>query len=88
MNNNNFQETIIIPALELLKNNKIKKFYFLSGLLSIIFLTATLVYQVSYTYIVILGKTDKALELVLNFFHSWYAKEAIIIAIIFFRRRR
>jgi len=66
-----FQEHIIIPALELIKENtKVKKFYFLPGLLSIVFLSVLLMYQVTYTYVVILGKKEQALEMILSFFHT------------------
>ena len=78
------KEKIILPALELIKNdNKIKKYYFVPGLLSIILLSVILVYQSIYTYVIILWKKREALQLVLDFFHSTYIIEAIIVAVIF-----
>lgn len=79
-----FQNSIIVPALQLIKDdNKVKKFYFLPGFLSIVFLSVVLVYQVVYTYVVILEKKEQALEVLLNFFHSSYAQETLIISAIF-----
>ena len=74
------KEKIILPALELIKNdNKIKKYYFIPGLLSIILLSVLLVYQSIYTYVIILGKREEALEVILEFFHNAYIVEAIIV---------
>jgi len=78
------KEKIILPSLELIKNDsKIKKYYFVPGLLSIILLSVILVYQSIYTYVIILGKKREALQVILDFFHSAYIVEAIIISIIF-----
>jgi len=78
------KEKIILPSLELIKNDsKIKKYYFIPGLLSIVLLSVLLVYQSIYTYIIILGKKKEALELILNFFHSSYLIEIIVISVIF-----
>jgi hypothetical protein len=78
------KEKIIIPAWNIIKNDhKIKKFYFIPGLLSIIFLTAILVYQAIYTYVIIFDKKDDALVVILNFLHSGYAFEIITTTIIF-----
>lgn len=79
MSSQNFQEHIIIPALQLIRHDtKVKKFYFFPGMLSILFLSMILVYQSIYTYVEILGKKEEALEIILNFLHSQYATEAII----------
>lgn len=81
---NNFTQNILYPSLATIRNDsKIKRFYFFPGLLSVIFLSVLLVYQVVYTYVVLLGKKDKALELILQFFHSSYATEIIITAAVF-----
>jgi len=80
----NLEKDIILPAWETIKNDsKAKKMYFFPGLLSIIFLTALLVYQSIYTYVVIFHQKEKALELVLKFFHSEYLVEILISAWIF-----
>ena len=75
-----FTEDILNPSLELIRNDyKIKRFYFFPGLLSVVFLSVLLVYQVVYTYVVLLGKKDQALEVILAFFHSEYLTETLII---------
>ncbi len=79
-----FKEQIVMPAWEVIKNDeKVKKFYFLPWLLSIILLTTILVYQSIYTYVIVFWNKEKALEIVLNFFHSNYLVEVIIWAIVF-----
>lgn len=81
---NNFIDNIIIPAWEIVKNDwKIKKFYFLPWLLSIMFLTFLLVYQVVYTYVEVFWKTEEAFVIMLNFFHSDYIVHVSIFAFIF-----
>lgn len=73
------KEQFIIPALRIIgTDSKIKKVYFFPGLLSIIFLTALLVYQSIYTYIVIFGNKEAALEKILWLFHSQYLTGIII----------
>lgn len=81
---NILKENIILPAWKIIQNDSsIKKVYFFPGLLSIIFLTALLVYQAIYTYVEIFEKKDEAFVILLNFFHSDYLVEVIISAIIF-----
>ena len=80
----NTKNKIIHQAWELIKEDiSIKKMYFFPGLLSIVFLTILLVYQSIYTYVVIFHQKEKALEIILNFFHSSYAFEIIILFLIF-----
>lgn len=75
---------ILLAAWEIIKDDiRIKKAYFFPWLLSIVFLTVLLVYQSIYTYVVIFHQKEKALELILNFFHSDYVLETLITAIIF-----
>lgn len=79
-----FKKDIILPAWQLIHSDaKVKKFYFLPGILSIIFMTVMLVYQSIYTYIVIAGKKNEALELILKFFEKDYFLEIAVIAVIF-----
>ena len=74
-----FAKSIIIPSLKIIRSDqKIKRFYFLPGLISVIFLSVLLVYQVVYTYVVLLGKQDAILELILQLFHSQYLTQIII----------
>jgi len=78
------KDEILLEAWNLSKDDlRIKKFFFFPGLLSIIFLTVLLVYQSIYTYVIIFNKKDKALELILEFFHSTYISEVIIVWVIF-----
>lgn len=84
MSTNLLKEKIILPSLELIKNDsKIKKYYFIPGLLSIILLSVLLVYQSIYTYVIILWKKREALQMILDFFHYAYLLEAIIIGVVF-----
>ena len=75
---------IILPAWELIKDDsKLKKMYFFPWILSIIFLSALLAYQSIYTYTILSGKKEEALDKILNFVHSQYIVEFIVWAIIF-----
>lgn len=75
---------IILKARELVNtDNKIKKFYFIPGLISIIFLMFLLVYQVIYTYVELFHKQDKALSVLLSIFHSEYFTWIMIVIVIF-----
>ena len=83
--NPNLKQNIILPAWEIIQeHSKLKRFYFLPGLLSIIFLSVLLVYQAIYTYVEVFGYKEQAFEVILNFFHSNYALEVIIGGAIFF----
>ena len=78
------KEICIIPAWNLFKNDsRIKMNYFLPGLLSIIFLSVLLVYQAVYTYVVVFGKKEEALDIFLQFFHSNYVFEVIVASVLF-----
>ncbi len=79
-----FTKHILIPSLELIRSDtKIKRFYFLPGLLSVIFLSVLLVYQVAYTYVVLLGNQDALFAVLLKVFHSDYISEILISSSIF-----
>lgn len=71
---------IILKAWDLVNHDtKIKKFYFIPGVISVMFLMIILVYQVIYTYVELFNQKDKALSIILNIFHSWYLSEILII---------
>lgn len=71
---------IILKAWDLVNHDtKIKKFYFIPGVFSVMFLMIILVYQVIYTYVELFNQKDKALSIILNIFHSWYLSEILII---------
>ncbi len=77
--NDNIKKNIIQKAWDIIhEDSKIKKFYFVPWLISIIFLTIILVYQSIYTYVELFHKEDKALRVILNVFHSWYITEILI----------
>ncbi len=79
-----FKKNIILPSWKIIAlDSKVKKLYFLPWVLSIIFLTAMLVYQTVYTYVVIAGKKNEAFQLILKFFEKDYFIEIVIAAIIF-----
>lgn len=79
-----FHKNILSPSLEIIKSDsKMKRFYFIPGLLSVVFLSILLVYQAVYTYIELLWNTDIILEFILSLFHSDYATQLIIWSIIF-----
>ena len=81
----NLKEDILAPAWEIIKNDiKIKKFYFLPGLLSIIFLTILLVYQSIYTYVKVFDKKHEVFLIILKFFESDYVIEVVVYTIVFF----
>ena len=81
---NILKNKIVYDAWNMIKDDsKIKKIYFLPGLLSIIFLTFLLVYQSIYTYVIIFWKKEEALVIILNVFHSTYITETLIILGIF-----
>ncbi len=80
----NFRDDIIIPSWNLISlDSKVKSFYFLPGILSILFLTFVLTYQSIYTYVVLFNKKSEALNLILKFFHSDYLVEVLILGFTF-----
>lgn len=80
-----FKKDIIIPSWKIIAlDSKVKKFYFLPGILGVIFLTVVLVYQTVYTYIKIAWKESEAFNLILIFFEKDYFWEVIVIALILF----
>jgi len=82
--NDKIKIDIIDKAWNIIKEDiKIKKFYFIPWIISIIFLTIILVYQVIYTYVVLFDQNDKALKIILDVFHSKYFFEFIIVWLIF-----
>jgi len=78
------KEKIMLPAWEIIKDDsKIKTFYILPWLLSILFLTILLVYQSIYTYVELFWNKEAALEIILKFFHSQYIIETVVWIVIF-----
>ncbi|EKE29483.1 MAG: hypothetical protein ACD_2C00164G0004 [uncultured bacterium (gcode 4)] len=74
---------IVIPSWELVNHaNVIKKFNFIPSLLSTIYLSVIVLYQVAYSYIMIFQKKDEFFSLVINFIHQSYFIEVVIWAII------
>lgn len=80
----NIKNEIIQKAWEITKKDlKIKKYYFISWVFSIIFLSIIFVYQFIYTYVELLNYKQEALVVLLNFFHSDYFLEITIWLLIF-----
>lgn len=80
----NTKNEVIQKAWNIILNEpQIKKLYFIPWLLSILFLTLLLVYQVVYTYVEIFDRKDKIFEILLDIFHSTYFIELLIFWIIF-----
>lgn len=76
---------ILLPSLELIrKDTKIKRFYFIPGILSVVFLSVLLVYQTVYTYVELLGKSDTLMQYLYKIFNLEYFIEIIVISAIFF----
>ena len=79
-----FKKDIILPSWKLIaQDSKVKKFYFLPGVLWILFLTLLLFYQVVYTYVVLAHKKSEAFSIILKFFEQDYFWEVVIVALIF-----
>lgn len=79
-----FNKNILLPSLDIIRNDhRIKRFYFFPGLLSVVFLSVLLLYQAVYTYVILLGRKEEALEVILQFFHNEYLSQMLIIALIF-----
>ncbi|MCD5380710.1 hypothetical protein LR004_02180 [Candidatus Gracilibacteria bacterium] len=79
-----FKKNIILPSRKIIaQDSKVKKLYFLPGVLSIIFLTMMLVYQSVYTYVIVAGRKNEAFQLILRFFEKDYFIEVVITSIIF-----
>ena len=79
-----FKQNILIPSLRTMRDDsKIKKFYFFPGLISVIFLWVLFLYQIAYTYVVLLGREEEAFSIILSYFHSEYLSIYLIIAVIF-----
>lgn len=74
--NNDFKDKIILPSWEITRTDwNLKKYYFLPGILSIIFLSGLLAYQAVYTYVkVIWYNQDKVLKSILRFLETdiWF----------------
>ncbi len=79
-----FTENILIPSLNVIRNDgRIKRFYFFPWLISVIFVSVLLVYQVVYTYVVLLWNEDQIFQLLLSVFHSNFITPLLIAGGIF-----
>jgi len=79
-----FTDNILTPSLEIIRNDtRIKRFYFFPWLISVIFVSVLLVYQVVYTYVVLLGSEDEAFQLLLSLFHTSYITPLLISGFVF-----
>ncbi len=79
------REEIVIPAWEVAsKNTEIKIFNFFPSLLSTVYLSLILLYQVSWTYINVFSLNDQFFTIVINFVHQSYFTEVIVGFVVFF----
>ena len=79
-----FRKNILLPSLDIIRHDhRIKRFYFFPWLLSVVFLSILLLYQVAYTSVVLLERKEAALEIILQLFHNEYLSQMLIVAIIF-----
>lgn len=88
-NREELNQKIIIPAWNIIKNDsKLKKFYVIPWILSVIFLSWILVYQTLYTYIKIFWNSEKYLDVILKYFensnHLWIIIAIIVFIILYF----
>lgn len=73
------EKNIIVPAWEMVSAESIlKKFNFLPSLLSTIYLSGIILYQVAFTYIYVFQLKDEFFSWVLDFVHSGYFEEVVI----------
>lgn len=81
MDKETIKKEIIEPSWNMvLSYSSLKKFYFLPWVLSMTFMTGLLVYQFTYTAVVLFKQDDKALKILLDFFHSQYLVPILITA--------
>jgi hypothetical protein len=77
------KSNIVLPSWELVNQaSTIKKFNFLPSLLSTIYLSLIVFYQVSYSYIIFFHKKDEFFKLVLDLIHQSYFYEVIAGALV------
>lgn len=73
------RQEIVEPSWNLINRaNSIKKFNFIPSLISTLYLSVIVLYQISYTYVILFKKKDEFFSLVVNFFHKSYFIEVII----------
>lgn len=79
------EHNIITPSWELInKTNTIKKFNFLPSLLSTLYLSIIVFYQIAFTYIYIFELKDQFFSLVIDFVHKAYFIEVLITLAVWF----
>lgn len=79
------KSNIVIPSWEIVNTGEsIKKFNFIPSLLSTIYLSIVVLYQIAFSYVYIFHKKDEFFSLVIDFFHTWYITEVIIFVVIWF----
>lgn len=79
------KDDIVIPAWEVASSNvAIKIFNFFPSLLSSIYLSLILLYQVAWSYINVFGLKDQFFGWVVNFVHNGYFFEVATAAVVFF----
>ncbi len=78
------RDALVIPAWEVASSNTaIKVFNFLPSLLSTIYLSLILLYQVAWSSISLFGGKDIFFKMVVDFVHASYFFEVAIVAVVF-----
>lgn len=79
------KESIVLSAWELITRfHSLKKLNFIPSLIGMLWLLLILMYQVTFTYVVVFHKKDQFLEALANFAHKTYFVEVLIgLALLF-----
>ena len=79
------RDALVIPAWEVASSNTaIKVFNFLPSLLSTVYLSLILLYQVAWSSISLFGGKDAFFSMVIDFVHASYFLEVVVLGIVFF----
>lgn len=79
------RDNIVAPAWEMVrKTHLLKKFYIFPSIISTTVLSCIILYQITYTYIVVFKQQDEFFGWLLNAIHSDYLIPTLIFAITFF----
>ena len=82
---NSMKESIVLSAWELITRfHSLKKLNFIPSLIGMLWLFLILLYQITFTYIVVFKKKDQFFETLANFAHKTYFVEVLIgLALLF-----
>ncbi len=73
------KESIVLSAWELITRfHSLKKLNFIPSLIGMLWLLLILLYQITFTYVVVFKKKDQFFEALANFVHKTYFVEVLI----------